>query len=104
MVRGAATDTELRLRNLTDGTDRRLAPSLDPDQVQASTWQDLIPHYAFTPDGARADHRPERRLRADRGSTAAVATAIPFRAALRVDVGPTTRTGSARIRGRSAPG
>ena len=43
--------TELRLRDLTTGEDQRLAIPIAHDQVQALAWQDLVPRYAFTPDG-----------------------------------------------------
>lgn len=43
--------TDLRLRDLTTGEDRLLARAIDPDQAGASTWLDVLPRYAFTPDG-----------------------------------------------------
>lgn len=46
----AGDDTELRIRDLATGVDRRLA-ALDPDQIESSMWQDIVPRYTFTPDG-----------------------------------------------------
>jgi imidazolonepropionase-like amidohydrolase/Tol biopolymer transport system component len=43
--------TELRLRDLMTGADRRLAYPIERDQLQASMWQDIVPRYDFTPDG-----------------------------------------------------
>lgn len=85
-----AGHTELRLRDLATGEDRLLAAPLDPDQLEASLWQDIMPRYAFTRDGkalvvSRAggfdriplDGSPIRRLAVD--------------ADMHVDVGPSTR-------------
>ena len=41
--------TELRVRDLATGEDRRLAFPIEHDQLQAMMWQDLVPRYAFTP-------------------------------------------------------
>src|SRR5690606_40040289 len=43
--------TGLRLRNLESGEDRWVAFPIEHDQIDARSWQDLIPRYAFTPDG-----------------------------------------------------
>lgn len=85
-----AGQTQLRLRDLETGLDRLIAAPLDPDQLEASLWQDIMPRYAFTPDGkalvvGRAggfdriplDGRPTTRLAVD--------------ADMLVDVGPSTR-------------
>ena len=43
--------TWLHLRDLTTGADRALAFPVTHDQVQANSWLDLIPRYAFSHDG-----------------------------------------------------
>ena len=42
--------TGLRLRDLQTGDDKWLAFPVTHDQVQANSWLDLLPRYAFTPD------------------------------------------------------
>ena len=82
--------TELRLRDLTTGADKRLAFPIEHDQVQASMWQDLIPRYAFTRDGGSI-------LLSVRGGIERVSvtdgaiTPIPFSAHLDIPVGASTR-------------
>lgn len=82
--------TELRLRDLATGIDRLIAAPIDPDQMQASPWQDILPRYAFTPDGGALmiSHAGgfERIAVAD-GAT----TRIPLDAEMQVDVGAGTR-------------
>ena len=53
LVYATRTDnqTGLRVRDLTTGADRWLAFPVTHDQLQANAWQDLLPRYAFTPDG-----------------------------------------------------
>ena len=82
--------TELRLRNLMTGEDRRIASPIEHDQLGASAWQDLLPRYAFTPDGqgvvlSRAGHF--ERLPLDGGQ----AVPLPFHADVDLAVGPSTR-------------
>lgn len=85
-----AGQTELRLRDLATGVDRRLAYPIEHDQLQSSMWQDLLPRYAFTPDGKAI-------LISVRGAierialTDGAATPIPFTAHLDLAVGPSTR-------------
>ena len=43
--------TWLRLRDLASGADRTLAFPITHDQLQANSWLDLIPRYAFSHDG-----------------------------------------------------
>lgn len=43
--------TGLRLRNLETNEDRWLSFPIERDQIHAQSWQDLVPRYAFTPDG-----------------------------------------------------
>lgn len=82
--------TELRLRDLATGDDRLIAAPLDPDQLQSSSWQDILPRYAFSPAGdalllSRANHI--ERIALDTGTV----TPVPFTAHMQVAVGPTTR-------------
>ncbi|ESQ85174.1 hypothetical protein AEAC466_05550 [Asticcacaulis sp. AC466] len=42
--------TGLRLRDLSTGVDRWLAFAVTHDQIQANSWLDLLPRYAFAPD------------------------------------------------------
>jgi Tol biopolymer transport system component/imidazolonepropionase-like amidohydrolase len=44
-------DTVLVARDLTSGSERVLARGLDPDEQEGFTSMDLLPGYAFTPDG-----------------------------------------------------
>jgi Tol biopolymer transport system component len=100
--------TELRLRDLTTGEDRRLAFPIEHDQLQAMMWQDLIPRYAFTPKGDAlildVDGHFERVAIAD-----GAATPLPFHAVIDRDVAAPTRrhiveeTGPVRARLIMAP-
>jgi Tol biopolymer transport system component/imidazolonepropionase-like amidohydrolase len=45
-------DTELRMRDLGEGSDVRLAYPVQHDEQEAAATRDLLPGYAFTPDGA----------------------------------------------------
>jgi Tol biopolymer transport system component len=94
--------TRLRLRDLTTGADRDLGPA-PLDQSNAAAWLDLIPRYTFTPDGKAIliayNGRIERRP-VDGPVDGSAATPIPFTAALRLAVGPSTRQ---RIREDSGP-
>jgi dipeptidyl aminopeptidase/acylaminoacyl peptidase len=81
--------TELRLRDLSDGSDRRLG-FLDPDQLQSAHWQDIVPGFAWTADGnGLVLSRGGRIERLDVASGTAIA--VPFRAAIAAEVGPSTR-------------
>jgi Tol biopolymer transport system component len=82
--------TELRLRDLATGEDRLITAPLDPDQLESSSWQDILPRYAFSPAGdalllSRANHI-ERITLAD-----GAVTPVPFTAHMQVAVGPLTR-------------
>ncbi len=85
-----AGQTELRLRDLATGADRRLAAPIEHDQLQSSMWQDLVPRYGFTPDGKAI-------LLSVRGAIERIAladgtvTPIPFTAHLDLAIGPSTR-------------
>ncbi|MBV9842499.1 MAG: PD40 domain-containing protein [Sphingomonadaceae bacterium] len=100
--------TELRLRDLATGADRRLAFPIEHDQLQALAWQDVLPRYAFTPDGKAillSVRGRIERLPLDGGA----ATTLPLTAALDVPVGASTRqdiveeTGPVRARLIMAP-
>jgi Tol biopolymer transport system component len=85
-----AGQTELRLRDLATGADRRLAFPIEHDQLQSIMWQDILPRYAFTPDGKAI-------LLSVRGQIERIAVAdgtvtpIPFTAPLDIAIGPSTR-------------
>ena len=81
---------ELRLRNLRTGADRLLTRDVDRDALEASLWQDIAPRYAFTPDGKTiviAHDGVFEQISVD----APKRTVLPFEAAMRVAVGPSTR-------------
>ena len=82
--------TELRLRDLATGLDRRLAESITPDQLQASMWQDIAPRYAFSPDGKAvvlAHGGSFERLDVADGKS----TRLAFTAAVDLALGPSTK-------------
>lgn len=90
--------TELHVRDLATGLDRRVAIA-DPDQLQSAMWQDIVPRFAFTPDGGAliiSRNGGFERISLGNG----LATAIPFKVSLKVAVGPSTRV---RIREDSGP-
>ncbi|MEO7962582.1 MAG: hypothetical protein ABIT38_01590, partial [Gemmatimonadaceae bacterium] len=41
----------LRLRTLADGSERVISPPIDRDELEANASRDVVPNYAFTPDG-----------------------------------------------------
>ncbi|MBB5707211.1 amidohydrolase family protein [Sphingopyxis panaciterrulae] len=90
-------ETRLRVRDLTTGVDRDLGPA-PLDLMNGAAWLDLIPRYAFTPDGKAIliawRGRIERRL-----LDGAPATPIPFTARLQLAVGPSTRVAIEEPRG-----
>src|SRR5699024_5005866 len=81
--------TRLRLRNLQTGEDRDLGAA-PLDLMNGASWMDLIPRYAWTPDGSAVliavDGRIERRP-----VDGSAATRVPFTARLQLAVGPSTR-------------
>jgi Tol biopolymer transport system component len=82
--------TGLRLRDLATGDDRWLAFPIQHDQIQAQSWQDLVPRYAFTPDGRAlilSRGGKLERVAVDGGAVAP----IPFTAAVDIPLGPQTR-------------
>jgi Tol biopolymer transport system component len=100
--------TELRVRDLATGEDRRVAFPIEHDQLQAMMWQDLVPRYAFTPkDDAiiLTLGGGLKRVSIADGTT----TPIPFHAFVDRGVGAPTRqpiheeTGPVRVRLIMAP-
>lgn len=83
-------ETELRVRDLVTGEDRRLAWPIEHDQLQASMWQDIEPRYAFTRDGKAiliSVHGAIDRIAITDGAV----TPIPFTAHIDLPIGPSTR-------------
>lgn len=81
--------TFLHVRDLGSGMDRELI-RIDHDELQASAWSDIIPHFAFTPD--------DKVLVLNMGGgisridiASGTATAIPFTARIDMDLAPLTR-------------
>lgn len=100
--------TELRVRDLASGVDRRLVFPVERDQLQASMWQDILPRYAFAPDGRAilvSVAGGFERIDLDDGK----ASPIPFAAPVDLALGPSTRldiredTGPVRSRLIMAP-
>ncbi|MDB6041926.1 MAG: hypothetical protein JWM63_477 [Gammaproteobacteria bacterium] len=82
--------TGLRLRELASGVDRWLVFPIQHDQIQAQSWQDLVPRYAFSRDGRMlilSRHGKLERLPVEGGT----AMPIPFVAPVEVPLGPQTR-------------
>jgi Tol biopolymer transport system component/predicted amidohydrolase len=82
--------TGLRLRDLRTGADRWLAFPIEHDQIDAQSWQDLVPRYTFTPDDSAiilSRRGKLERLPVDEGA----ATPIPFTAKVELQLGPLTR-------------
>lgn len=79
----------LRVRDLASGHDMSLG-DIGYDQVQASSWQDIVPRYSFTPDGSAiiVSHEGRFERRPVHGGKA---EEIPFSANVRLPVGPSTR-------------
>ena len=85
-----AGETGLRLRDLESGADRWLAFPVERDQVQAQSWQDLLPRYAFTRDGSALILSRNGKL--ERLPIAGGASSpIPFTASVELQLGPQTR-------------
>jgi len=82
--------TGLRIRELETGADRWLAFPIQHDQIQAQSWQDLVPRYAFTPDGRALILSRKGKLERVPVDGSAPAQ-IPFTAAVDVPLGPLTR-------------
>jgi Tol biopolymer transport system component len=79
--------TGLRLRNLVTGEDRWLAYPVEHDEQESRFTRDLLPGYAFTPDGAHLLFSQAGRIRRLELATGAV-SGIPFRVAVARALGP----------------
>lgn len=90
-------DTRLRVRDLTTGADRDLGPAT-ADLINGAAWLDLIPRYAFTPDG-RAILIAWRGKIERRPLDGSAPTPVPFTARLKLAVGPSTRIGISEATG-----
>ncbi len=84
-------ETRLRVRDLTSGADRDLGPA-PLDLMNGAAWLDLIPRYAFTPDGKAIIIAYKGRIER-RAVDGSVVTPIPFTARLQLAVGASTRIG-----------
>jgi len=84
-------ETRLRVRDLTTGADRDLGPA-PADLINGAAWLDLIPRYAFAPDG-RAILIAWRGKIERRPLDGSAPTPVPFTAQLKLAVGPSTRIG-----------
>ena len=82
------SDTELRLRNLETGEDKRLVYPIDRDMMQQSiALRDLVPGYDFTPDGKEiviAYGGKIHRVSVNTGTS----HIIPFTTKVNLDIGP----------------
>lgn len=81
------TQTGLRLRDLSTGDDRWLKYPVQRDDQESRFTRDLLPGYAFTPDGKDVIAAYEGKIH--RISVASGADrVIPFKAAVALDLGP----------------
>ena len=84
-------NTGLRLRNLETGQDRWLAYPVQRDDQESRYTRDLLPGYAFAPDGESLVFTGDGGIRrvwlAPEGGAPSVAS-IPFSADVRLDLGP----------------
>jgi Tol biopolymer transport system component len=82
--------TGLRVRDLVSGADRQLIYPVQHDDQEGSPSRDLMPGYAFTPDGraliAAFEGKIHRVELAD-----GKASVIPFHAQVDLDIGPSLR-------------
>ncbi len=83
--------TELRMRNLQTGEDRRLAYPIEwPMAYGADAFQGLLPRYTFTPDSKEILVASGGKIRRINVETAE-SRLIPFSARVDLDVGPDLR-------------
>ena len=84
-------NTGLRLRNLETGEDRWLAHPVQRDDQESRYTRDLLPGYAFAPDGESLIFTSEggiRRVGLASESGASPVENIPFSADVKLDLGP----------------
>jgi Tol biopolymer transport system component len=100
--------TGLRVRDLASGADRWLAYPVQHDDQEGLSTRDVMPGYAFTPDGRALVAAYEGKIhRIDLAS--GKATLIPFLAHVDLDIGPSLRrsfkddTGPVRARLMQTP-
>jgi Tol biopolymer transport system component len=89
LVYGTRVDSEtgLRIRNLESGDDRWLVYPVQRDDQESAFTRDLLPGYAFTPDGSSVVTTSGGKiLRVDIASGAS--SPIPFRAKIAQELGP----------------
>ena len=80
-------DTGLRIRELSSGNERWLKYPVQRDEQEARPTRDLIPGYAFTPDGKEIVLCYGGKIRRVQIATGE-ATGVPFTAQVSVDLGP----------------
>jgi len=83
-------ETGLRLRDLATGTDRWLLYPVQHDEQEASASRDLMPRYAFMPDGRSLVLSYGGKIRRLDIATGQVAI-IPFAAHVKLPAGPPLR-------------
>ncbi|MHB8530382.1 MAG: amidohydrolase family protein [Caulobacteraceae bacterium] len=83
-------ETELRLRELATGRDRSLAFPIQRDDQEALPTRDLVPGYAFTPDGRAVVISFGGRIQRVEMASGRIAP-IPFKADVDLEVGPYIR-------------
>lgn len=81
------TQTGLRIRNLNSGEDRWLKYPIQRDDMESRGSRDLLPGYAFTPDGREIIAALDGKIRA-LNVTSGAERAIPFSAEVAQDLGP----------------
>jgi len=89
LVYGTRVDTQtgLRLRDLTTGQERWLKYPVQRDDQEALASRDVLPGYAFLPDGSALVLSYGGKIwRLDVATGAA--TPVPFRAKISLDIGP----------------
>ncbi len=92
LVYGTRFDAEtgLRIRDLATGADRWLRYPIQRDDQESAFTRDLLPGYAFTPDGEHVVTTSEGKILKISAATGE-ATGIPFSAKVAQDLGPALR-------------
>ncbi|WP_133254986.1 amidohydrolase family protein [Phenylobacterium hankyongense] len=86
----AQGQTALRIRTLDGGADRALVQPIQRDVQEALPTRDLVPGYAFTPDGQALLANIGGRIQRIEVATGATST-TPFNAHVALDLGPLLR-------------